>query len=53
MGEGTATLSWGGRKSIVLSGFVASPSRPSDKSRVDMKTLEWLEAGLENGALEF
>jgi hypothetical protein len=35
----------GGRKSTILLGSSqASPTRPSDKGSVKVKTLEWLEA---------
>jgi hypothetical protein len=43
MGEVTETLLSGGRNSIVLlEGFQASPSRPSDKSRVKVEALREL-----------
>jgi hypothetical protein len=39
------TLLWGWRNSIVSLEFsYTSPARPSDKSRVKVKTLEWLQA---------
>jgi hypothetical protein len=54
MGERTTILLWGERNNIaLLGGFFYSPSRPSDKSRVEVKTLEWLEVGLVTGDLEF
>jgi hypothetical protein len=45
MGKRNETLLWGRRKIVVLlAGSQALPARPSDKSRLKVKTLEWLEA---------
>jgi hypothetical protein len=54
MGKERNTLLWGGRKSIVLlKGSQASRAHPSDKSRLKVKMLEWLEALLGTGPKEF
>jgi hypothetical protein len=35
---------WREKEHRLLEGSQASPARPSEKSRVKVKTLEWLEA---------